>query len=232
MSLQDLRVRSAEPPEPARVETSYSRITDLLLKEILTGQIALGEWLRMRTVAARFNVSVQPVREALQQLEGEGLVEMIPNRGARVRTLDRQRLIHAHEIGEALESYLAHQFAEEASLSAVREAERLQVAHDAAIAELDWAKIDETNFAFHRFINTHGGNHEAAELISRYYGLCHTLLNSRGRGAGYAARVKSEHHALLKAFRSRDGEAARRINAKHVNGTLKDVLAAFEETLR
>jgi len=214
-----------------KVETTYQRVTNLLRNEIINGQVSLGGWLRMATIAERFGVSVQPVREALQQLEGEGLVELIPNHGARVRMLDRKRLVHAHEIGEALESFMARQFAEEASLSSVRKLEALQAEHDAAIEVLDWPRIDAANHAFHRFINTHGGNFEAADLIARYYGLSESLMNRHGRDSDFAQRVQSEHHALLDAFRRRDPEAAAGLNAQHVRGTLVRVLEAFESTI-
>ena len=216
----------------AKTETTYQRVTNLLRTEIIAGEIPLGGWLRMTAIAERFGVSVQPVREALQQLEGEGLVEMIPNHGARVREIDRNRLVYSHEIGEALESFLARQFAEEASLSSLRKLEALQVEHDAAIEAMDWARIDAANHAFHRFINTHGGNLEAADLIARYYGLSESLMNKQGRDAAFADRVKTEHHALLDAFRRRDPDAAAKINAQHVRGTLGDVLAAYEATKR
>lgn len=216
----------------AKTETTYQRVTNLLRTEIIAGEIPLGGWLRMTAIAERFGVSVQPVREALQQLEGEGLIEMIPNHGARVREIDRNRLVYSHEIGEALESFLARQFAEEASLSSLRKLEALQVEHDAAIEAMDWARIDAANHAFHRFINTHGGNLEAADLIARYYGLSESLMNKQGRDAAFANRVQTEHHALLDAFRRRDPDAAAKINAQHVRGTLGDVLAAYEATKR
>ena len=146
--------RRRGPVHEGKVETAYQRVTGLLRGEILNGDIPLGGWLRMTAIAERFGVSVQPVREALQQLEGEGLVEMIPNHGARVREIDRNRLVYSHEIGEALESFLARQFAEEASLSSLRKLEALQLEHDAAIEAMDWARIDAANHAFHRFINT------------------------------------------------------------------------------
>jgi DNA-binding GntR family transcriptional regulator len=215
-----------------KTETTYQRVTNLLRTEIIAGEIPLGGWLRMTAIAERFGVSVQPVREALQQLEGEGLVEMIPNHGARVREIDRNRLVYSHEIGEALESFLARQFAEEASLSSLRKLEALQVEHDAAIEAMDWARIDAANHAFHRFINTHGGNLEAADLIARYYGLSESLMNKQGRDVAFANRVRTEHHALLDAFRRRDPDAAAKINAQHVRGTLGDVLAAYEATKR
>ena len=218
-----------DPANSGKVETIYQRVTNLIRSEIIAGAHPLGGRLTMTALALRYGVSVQPVREALQQLEGEGLVEMIPNAGARVRALDRKLLTHAHEIGEALETFLARQFAEEASLSAIRQLEVLQEEHDEATAAMEWAWIDEANHAFHRFISTHGGNLEAAGLISRYYGLSESLMNRRGRDSAFAQRVRTEHRALLDAFRRRDPEAAARINTAHVRGTLAVIMEALEE---
>jgi len=210
-------------------KTNYVRVASLLRNEIISGNIPRGDWLRMNVLADKYSVSVQPVREALQQLEGEGLVEVIPNRGARVRALDRDQLVHSHEIGEALESFFARQFAEEASLSSLRKLEALQKEHDAALAALDWPRIDAANYAFHRYINTHGGNLLADQIITRHYGLSESLFYKRGRNEDFAKRVHDEHHALLAAFRDRDPERAAQISAKHVRGTMMDVIAALED---
>lgn len=210
---------------PPKAETTYVRITSCLRAEILSGELPQGTWLRMDATGKRFGVSVQPVREALQQLEGEGLVEMIPNRGARVRELDRQRMIHNHEIGAALEGFSARRFAEEASGSDMRRIEKIQAEHDAAMASEDWPAIEKSNFAFHATINGLGGNTELVGLVSRYYGLTKTLQLTLGRPAGYLARVRLEHHALITAFKSHDGDTAARIGTEHVMGGLAELLA-------
>jgi DNA-binding GntR family transcriptional regulator len=216
----------------ANGETSYQRVAKQLRTEIIEGKIANGDWLRMSAIADRLRVSVQPVREALQQLEGEGLVEMIPNHGAKVRSVDSQRLIHFHEIGEALEAYFARQFAEEAPMRAIRELETLQGHHDKAIKALDWPQIDAANTAFHRHINFGGGNQEAVDIIQRHHHLSQTLLNKSGRTRGFADRVMREHHMLLDAIRKRDGETASKVAAAHVRGTMNDVLEAIKAAER
>lgn len=210
-------------------ETSYQRVAKQLRTDIIEGRLRNGEWVRMSAIAERLDVSVQPVREALQQLEGEGLIEMIPNHGARVRGVDAQRLVHFHEIGEALESYFARQFAEEASMKSIRELEALQSAHDAALAALDWPLVDTANVAFHRHINFGGGNQEGVDIIQRHNHLGQTLLTKAGRTTEYAERVGREHHQLIDAIKTRDGEAAARIAAAHVRGTMTNVLAALNE---
>ena len=106
-------------------ETGYRRVADRLRREILEGAIEPGSWVRMQAVADRLGVSVQPVREALQLLEGEGLVEILPNRGARVHGLDRARLFQIYEVREALESDMARRFAEDARPSELRRLEEI-----------------------------------------------------------------------------------------------------------
>lgn len=203
-------------------------VANRLRSDILTGILRPGVRVPMAAIAAELSVSVQPVREALQLLEGEGLVEMTPNKGARVRHLDRQSLIHTHEIGAALECYLTRQFAEDAPPSALRRIAELQADHDAAVAALDWAAIDRSNFVFHRYINIHGGNTAAGDIVSRHYGLSHGLLTRAGRSPEFANRVRSDHHALIDAFRAHDVEAASRISHEHLRASLESILEAFD----
>lgn len=59
-------------------------VAEQVRAEILEGKVAPGEWLRQERLAAQFGVSHMPVREALRQLAAEGLVEHMPDRGARV----------------------------------------------------------------------------------------------------------------------------------------------------
>lgn len=211
------------------VETIYMRVTKKLREAIISGALPQDMRLPMSALAEQYGVSVQPVREALQQLEGEGLVRITPNQGARVSAIDRNKLIYAHEIGQALEGFLAAQFAEEASLSAIRTLEAMQVTHDRAAQEQDWPMMDEANTQFHNLINAYGGNLEAAQILRRYYWLSLGLMTQSGRGADFAARVTSEHHMLIDAFRQRDAATARRVAEQHVKATLGDVLAAYEK---
>ncbi len=215
-------------PAPRRTETSYTRVAERLRQEVITGSILPGSWLRMTALAEKYGVSVQPVREALQQLEGEGLLEMFPNRGARVKTIDRGRLIHIYEIRQALESFLCRQFAEEASLSDIRHLETLQGHHDKAIASGDRGLIMRANKAFHLFINGRGGNREAIDLITRHYGLSQMLRARYGFDEGYWDRVLRQHHALLEAIRARQPSDAADIGAAHVRHTMLDLLQRLD----
>lgn len=203
----------------------YRRVAERLRQEILDGAAPPGSWLRMQAVADRLGTSVQPVREALQLLEGEGLVEILPNRGARVHGLDATRLLHIYEAREALESFAARRFAEDAPLSELRRLEAIQKDHDRASRAGDEAEIVRTNRAFHACINMFGANPLIIDPVSRYIDLGLMLIGRVGREPNYVKRVVPEHHALLAAFRARDASRAADIGSAHVRTTREVMLA-------
>ncbi|MEA1911003.1 MAG: GntR family transcriptional regulator [Spirochaetota bacterium] len=69
--------------------TIYSRVSDNLRMAIVSGEFDPGERLKMADLITRFGTSQMPIREALQQLQGEGLIKIIPHRGAQVITIDQ-----------------------------------------------------------------------------------------------------------------------------------------------
>lgn len=203
----------------------YRRVTERLRQEILDGAVPPGSWLRMQAVADRLGTSVQPVREALQLLEGEGLVEILPNRGARVHGLDATRLLHIYEVREALESFAARRFAEDAPLSELHRLEAIQKEHDRAARARDEVEVVRTNRLFHACINMFGANPLIIDPVSRYIDLGLMLIRRVGRPADYLKRVVPEHHAMLAAFRQRDASRAADIGAAHVRATREAMLA-------
>src|SRR6185312_11676029 len=96
--------------EPADLdELSLARPTsiyDRLREDIIEGRISADSRLKVRDLAARYGVSTNPVREALQQLRGEGFVVISPNRGARVRPIDEDFVRNVYEITALIEPYL------------------------------------------------------------------------------------------------------------------------------
>ena len=91
-----------------RPASVYARIRE----DIIEGRIAADSRLKVRDLAARYEVSTNPIREALQQLRGEGFVVITPNRGARVRTIDEEFLRDTNEIELLIEPYLTRWFAD------------------------------------------------------------------------------------------------------------------------
>ena len=228
MSRHSTALEMLGPSEASPDDTAgpgYVRVAAGVRAMIVEGSLRPGTWLRMQALADRFGVSVQPVREALQLLQGEGLVEIHPNRGAQIRGIDRRRLVHIYEIRGALESFMARQFADDASQSEIRALEAIQIGHDAATDQRDTAALIHHNTEFHGLINGRGGNREAVALIQRHYDLSSSIRWRIGLTDGYWRRVRAEHHELIDAFRRHDAAAAGDIGTRHVFGSLNELLA-------
>jgi DNA-binding GntR family transcriptional regulator len=89
--------------------SSPSRVAATLREEILNGTLAPGDRLSQEDIALRFGVSRQPVRDALRQLEGDGLITMVANAGAWVSKLSESECYEAYQVRERLEPLLLSQ---------------------------------------------------------------------------------------------------------------------------
>ena len=224
----DIDAASAAPLLPPGAP-GYRRVALRLRQDIVDGVVAPGEWLRLQTVAEMCGVSVQPVREALQLLEGEGLVQIFPNRGAQVRGIDRRRLEHIYDIREVVEAMLVMRFCENASSADIEELAAIQLRHDEATLRMDPTTTSAVNFEFHHLVNSHAGNSEALALVERYTELGQSLHRRFQRGQARFERVRNEHNMMLEAFRARDVEAAGHVAKLHVRGTRRDLLNHIDE---
>lgn len=214
------------------VELGYTRVADELRRMILSNELKPGEWIRVMPTAKQLGVSGQPIREALQLLNGEGLVKLIPNCGAQVHGLTRERLFHIYEVRAALESYVARRFAERSSYLDLVALETIQKAHDEAMDARDIDEVLRLNLQFHDYICGHSDNTEMLGHINRYRALSRTIRFKIGYDDAYYERVKSEHHQLLNAFRRHDAMAAGEIGLRHVLGTKDELLKNFDLTLQ
>ncbi len=110
--------KSKNRPESNPVATFYQLIRD----DIIQGRLPANSRLKIGSLAEYYGTSTTPIREALQQLRGEGFVIIEPNRGARVRPIDDNFIRDIYEIEALIEPYLAKSFVELAtSEGAMRE---------------------------------------------------------------------------------------------------------------
>jgi DNA-binding GntR family transcriptional regulator len=98
-----LQESNATPPaDDAAVASLVSFVVDAIVDGVMKGRYAQGQRLIAADLAEEFNVSRAPVREALHMLAGEGVVELIANRGARIRKLSVEERIEFLEFTEAI----------------------------------------------------------------------------------------------------------------------------------
>lgn len=121
----------------SRAETLGDSIYESILEKILSGQYPLGSPLSRRQLAEEFATSLDPVAEALQQLEREGLVESQPRVGTRVKSPAAADVRGSYAVREALESQAARMFCEMASERDKRTVRRMAKRLDMLAAGLD-----------------------------------------------------------------------------------------------
>ena len=92
--------------------TNYDMLRDAIREDIVAGLFPPGSRLKVSDLTERYNISAIPIRDALQQLCGEGFVAIEPNRGASVREIDAKFLNQIYEIRRAVESYFVQRLAE------------------------------------------------------------------------------------------------------------------------
>lgn len=209
-------------PETAETGEDFS-IFAQIRQDILSGRLTGNERLKVSSLAARYQTSTNPVREALQQLRGEGLVIIEANRGARVRTIDEDYVRDIYEIEVLLEPYLVRSFvslcsgADIAVLEATQdEIERLNFTDSARHSVLD--------SRFHRVMYDRHYNRGAVALWWKHREILRAINVDQGTSLSRQRDVVAEHRALIKAVKDHDEDAAAAMIARHVHGSGRHII--------
>jgi DNA-binding GntR family transcriptional regulator len=206
-------------------------VYDRLKAEILCGGLPAGERLVTADIASRYGSSTNPVREALHQLRGEGLVEILPNRGARVRAFGIDFVRDVMEIEEVIEPYLARAFVRVATEEDVAELERIQ----SDIVRNDFRDRDlhhHLDTLFHRAMYDSHRNRLAVDLWFRHRAMLGSIGSAFEISARRRVEVIREHDALIEAVRVGDDDGAARIVAAHARGAAEHVIEHLQRAER
>ena len=210
-------VSSPAPTRPVAAPTKKSLVHATLRHRILTGDLAPGARLVIDDLARDFAVSIIPVREALQQLQAEGLVVIRPHTGVAVAPVEAAQAEEFAALMETLEVAavrLACVRADDAALAAL---DALCDDLDRARAAGDTAAWAERNTAFHLAIVDAAGMGLGRDLAVRVLTGWERLRRWAfpGHREVPPAQADREHRALAAAIRARDAAAAERITATH-----------------
>lgn len=192
----------------------YERLRD----DIIQGRLKANERLKVTDLANRMGTSTNPVREALQQLRGEGFVIMAPNRGARVRPIDEDFVRDICEIEVLIEPALTRWFvgiATRADIDALEELQR-QI-EDLNFA--DEAKHSALDLQFHQVMYNRHYNRHAVDLWVRHRQILGAISRQFSTSVKRQRDVVDEHKELLRCLKTHDADAASAAIAKHVSGS-------------
>jgi DNA-binding GntR family transcriptional regulator len=186
------------------------RVRDLLEEAILGGELKPGERLRAEALAQRFGTSRTPIREALLQLEGQGLVEVEPNRGAVVRTFDRDDVLDLYEVRALLEPAAAARAARRISAGDIERLDELCAVEDQLVA----------NEVFHRIILEAAQSARLMVAMRAATGIPRNFRTAFWHDERQRAESLMCHRRLVSAFRARDAGLAEATMRMHILGAV------------
>ncbi|MSO47662.1 MAG: GntR family transcriptional regulator [Thermoleophilia bacterium] len=200
------------------VGTNAERVYDDLRAAIVSGEFPPGERLRTEALAERFGTSRTPVREALVLLEGDGLVEIEPRRGAVVRSFDPADLVDLYEVRAVLE-------ARAASLAATRITEEQLLALEAVCDHTDRLagktqhtvdKLLAANEEFHRIVIDAAGSPRLSGALRTVAGIPRPFKTVFWKDAAERARSLAAHREIVASLRAGSAERAESAMRLHV----------------
>jgi DNA-binding GntR family transcriptional regulator len=196
--------------------------------DIIVGALQFGDRITIDALATRYGVSHMPVREALRELQGEGLVVIEPNRGARVRTVDTRFVENLFEIRTALEVMMVRRAAVRCTPRDIAEMRAIEEALEQYVASGDHPGVVAENHLFHQAINRCADNVDALPIIDKHWMLLAALWRNYGYGPARFTGVANDHVHLIDALAAHDQEAAAMLMGAHATKAKLELLARIE----
>ena len=204
---------------------TYLRLREQIRSDIVAGVWPLGSHVTLANLSQYYKVSNVPVREALLQLQGEGVIEMRMNRGAVIPAIDERYVDNVYRLRGAIQAMLARDAAERANPQQLQQLARLAQAHEDAVAGGNAMACVNANREFHRHMDGIADNPIALEILAARNSLVDAYRRAKGYGPGRLDAVIAQHRKLVRAITRRDGEGAARAAQDHAESSRKDLLA-------
>lgn len=223
------RPGSSAPIEPGpRSAMLHETVAERLREAIIEGVLAPGTHLNERVLCSQWSVSRTPLREALRTLAGEGIVALLPNRGAMVAALSREAVAQAFEVLGALEGFAGERAALRATPAERGELRALHFEMRAAHARGDLPVYYRLNRTIHQRLVGCAGNPVLEDACARINARLHALRFRSNRVRDKWDAAIAEHEAMIAALEARDGKRLGALLRDHVTNTCTAVLARFD----
>jgi DNA-binding GntR family transcriptional regulator len=224
---------SADPPtldldEGISTSTTYERVHAAMLRDIIGGSIKPGDRLKTAELAERYRVSQMPIREAIQRLQGEGLVTLTPNSGARVRSFDTKFIANLYELRAELHAFAHRDLFLRWDPDLPDRLTKIQERYEHFLQLSDADSCQLANIDFHAEMTTRCANAEVMRVLRSQERLVRTLRSALGYTDKRLAEQSHEHWLLIHAIRRRDMVQSMSVVRMHVLNAGSDVIALFE----
>ena len=184
--------------------------------DILNGQYKPGDSLNESKVANELDVSRTPVREAIRQLELEGLVAYIPNKGAIVKGMSREDIKDIYDIRIKIEGLAAKRAADNITPAQLKELKEVVEFEEFYTNKGDTEQILKLDTKFHEIIFRASGSRFLNRKFTSFH---HYIQRARSLSLMDKERAKTalkEHMAIMKAIEKKDKEKAEELMSQHI----------------
>jgi DNA-binding GntR family transcriptional regulator len=218
--------------QPPPYHSLREMVAERLREAILDGTLRPGQRIMDAEVAAKMGISRSPVREALRQLEVDGLVRSIPNKGTSVRLLSEADLAELYGIRAVLEGLAAAWACEHMSSSG---RERLwQLSRDMLAllpfrSEEDRLHFLRLDVEFHQLLVAASRSKQLEVILSGISYQIRMIMAATTTAARALTQSAAEHQQVAEAIAAGDAERAERVARGHVSGALARMLVVLAE---
>ena len=210
-----------DPKRPLTVaQTVAAQIRERILKRDIRG----GEPLRQEAIAKSYGTSIIPVREALRQLEAEGLVELQAHRGAIATELTLSKALEWIHLRRLIEIDLIGRAIDNITETDIKKAyDVLGIFDDALDHRREIEHWSAYNWEFHSALYSPANRPETMKVLSSLHRKCDRYIRLQLLGGDHIARAEEEHHELVEICRKRDKRAAKALMQQHIVGVEEDL---------
>lgn len=212
--------------QPKRPLTIAQTVASQIREQILKREIKGGEPLRQESIAKSFGTSIIPVREALRQLEAEGLVELKTHRGAIATELTLDKALEWIHLRRLIETDLIGQAIEKITPDDLQNAREILGRFDSAMDHM--REIDHWtgyNWEFHAALYAPAGKPETLKMLADLHNKCDRYIRLQLLTGDHIQRAEDEHHELIDICERKDKRAAKSLMHRHIVGVEEDLVA-------
>ncbi|MGN8632093.1 GntR family transcriptional regulator [Blautia sp. HCP3S3_G3] len=203
-------------------------VFNTLRQAILKGELKPGERLMEIALADKLGVSRTPIREALRKLEQEGLVFMIPRRGAQVADITEKDLNDVLEVRIALENLSVEKACKRMTEEQIKKLGLAAREFERTIAENNLVKLAEADVAFHEIIYQAADNQTLNQVQSNLREQIYRYRVEYLKDEEMRNQLVKEHEQLYLAMKERNVEKAQEISFHHIENQRKGIIRSIQ----
>ena len=207
--------------------TTVELVTSAIREKILTGRLVPGEALRQEALAEELGVSRVPVREAITRLQAEGMLNVIPHRGAYVCELSVAEVKETFDIRLRLEPWIFREAVLRITEAEIRKAERIIVEMDEA-PDANWGHL---NWSFHETLYLPSQREIAVATLKRINDLADRYFRFQVVNVPIRKSTHAEHTALVDACRRKAADAGAKLLENHLLKAREQIVRVVEKVL-